>query len=239
MWTEPHAWNRKSRESGARAKVFCASMADVCEDRPDLVDPRKRLEQLIRETDRLQWILCTKRPENYGLFSPDTLSRCCVLATAERQEELDARLPHLLRTRALCRGVSLEPLLGPINLERGLHRCHGATDGECFWHLCPQLRDNEPELTGRHCPLDDDDPDDEGVRAPRLGWVIAGPETGTSARPCDVEWIRSVVRQCQDAHVPVHVKAVPILTANRNIGISHNPLEWPEDLRGRDEVPRG
>jgi protein gp37 len=71
------------------------------------------------------------------------------------------------------------------------------------------------------------------------GFTAVGCETGTSARPCDVEWIRSVVRQCQDAHVPVHVKAVPILTANRNIGISHNPLEWPEDLRGRDEVPRG
>jgi hypothetical protein len=32
--------------------------------------------------------------------------------------------------------------------------CHAARDGECFWHLCPQLRDNEPGKSGRHCPLD-------------------------------------------------------------------------------------
>lgn len=39
-------------------------------------------------------------------------------------------------------------------------RCHGASDGECIWKSCPQLRDDEPHKTGRHCPLDrygDDD----------------------------------------------------------------------------------
>lgn len=32
--------------------------------------------------------------------------------------------------------------------------CHADRDGECEWHSCPQLRDKEPERTGRHCPLD-------------------------------------------------------------------------------------
>lgn len=32
--------------------------------------------------------------------------------------------------------------------------CHGGRDGDCFWKHCPQLRDNEPEQSGRHCPLD-------------------------------------------------------------------------------------
>lgn len=32
--------------------------------------------------------------------------------------------------------------------------CHGASDGECNWAECPQLRDGEPALSGRHCPLD-------------------------------------------------------------------------------------
>lgn len=38
--------------------------------------------------------------------------------------------------------------------------CHAARDGDCFWDKCPQLRDKEPETSGRHCPLDtwsDDD----------------------------------------------------------------------------------
>lgn len=29
-------------------------------------------------------------------------------------------------------------------------------DGDCAWEGCPQLRDGEPEATGRHCPLDSD-----------------------------------------------------------------------------------
>lgn len=32
--------------------------------------------------------------------------------------------------------------------------CHSGRDGECDWILCPQIRDNEPEQGGRHCPLD-------------------------------------------------------------------------------------
>lgn len=32
--------------------------------------------------------------------------------------------------------------------------CHAQSDGDCEWKDCPQLRDKEPESTGRHCPLD-------------------------------------------------------------------------------------
>lgn len=39
--------------------------------------------------------------------------------------------------------------------------CHGGRDGECNWKRCPQIRDNEPETTGRHCPLDNGDDDDD------------------------------------------------------------------------------
>lgn len=33
-------------------------------------------------------------------------------------------------------------------------RCHAAADGDCIWPGCPQLRDGEPERSGRHCPYD-------------------------------------------------------------------------------------
>ena len=36
-------------------------------------------------------------------------------------------------------------------------RCQAASDGECNWQQCPQLRDGEPEKSGRHCPLDYDE----------------------------------------------------------------------------------
>lgn len=32
--------------------------------------------------------------------------------------------------------------------------CHSAKDGECEWAHCPQIRDGEPDKSGRHCPLD-------------------------------------------------------------------------------------
>ncbi len=32
--------------------------------------------------------------------------------------------------------------------------CHADRDGDCDWQNCPQLRDDEPIKTGRHCPLD-------------------------------------------------------------------------------------
>ncbi|WP_430229247.1 hypothetical protein [Paraburkholderia tropica] len=33
-------------------------------------------------------------------------------------------------------------------------RCGASRDGECGKSWCPQLRDNEPNNSGRHCPLD-------------------------------------------------------------------------------------
>jgi hypothetical protein len=33
-------------------------------------------------------------------------------------------------------------------------RCHAATDGECVWRHCPQIRAGEPKKSGRHCPID-------------------------------------------------------------------------------------
>jgi uncharacterized protein (DUF1778 family) len=32
--------------------------------------------------------------------------------------------------------------------------CHAGRDGDCDWPECPQIREGEPEATGRHCPLD-------------------------------------------------------------------------------------
>ncbi|MGE4866854.1 hypothetical protein, partial [Yersinia enterocolitica] len=47
-------------------------------------------------------------------------------------------------------GVIMRP-----QFEKPLERCAAARDGECSHKDCPQLRDNEPMATGRHCPIDD------------------------------------------------------------------------------------
>lgn len=59
------------------------------------------------------------------------------------------------------RVVSFRRLPHPVTREypEGT-RCHAGSDGECNWKSCPQLRDDEPGRSGRHCPLDNrEDPE--------------------------------------------------------------------------------
>lgn len=42
---------------------------------------------------------------------------------------------------------------------------------------------------------------EQGIR-----WTVIGGESGAGARECKMEWIRSLVKQCKDANVPVFVK---------------------------------
>ena len=76
-----------------------------------------------------------------------------------------------------------------------------------------------------------------GPARSRLDWVVVGGESGNRARPCGVEWIRDVVRQCRKADVPCFVKQ---LGANSSINSTDSglvdrkggdPSEWPDDLR--------
>src|SRR3954453_19319009 len=62
-WSEPLRWDREAAASGERPRVFCASMADVFEDRRDLDPWRDRLWSLIECTPNLDWLLLTKRPD--------------------------------------------------------------------------------------------------------------------------------------------------------------------------------
>ena len=39
--------------------------------------------------------------------------------------------------------------------------CQAGKDGDCIWEDCPQLRDNEPSRSGRHCPLDTETDDED------------------------------------------------------------------------------
>lgn len=46
----------------------------------------------------------------------------------------------------------LEKPLAPF-VEVRTTACRAGGDGECYWKRCPQLRDDEPERSGRDCPL--------------------------------------------------------------------------------------
>jgi protein gp37 len=87
--------------------------------------------------------------------------------------------------------------------------------------------------------------DSDATWIPPLDWVVIGGESGPGARPFNVEWASSVVRQCEAAGVPVFVKQIgaraisghpgspplPWITHDRKGGVME---EWPEDLRVRE-----
>lgn len=50
------------------------------------------------------------------------------------------------------------------------------------------------------------------------GRVVVGGESGPGARPCHVEWIRSIVQQCDAAGVPAFVKQLGAHVVDRNDG---------------------
>lgn len=65
---------------------------------------------------------------------------------------------------------------------------------------------------------------------PRIDWVVVGCEKiGRSVgRPCKIEWIESIVDQCQAANVPVFVKQI-----NVDGKVVKMPKDYPQDLPER------
>ncbi|MGR3484453.1 MAG: DUF5131 family protein [Paracoccaceae bacterium] len=118
-WNEPLRWNGAAAKSGTRARVFCASMADVFEDRRDLDAPRARLFDLIAKTPSLDWLLLTKRPGGVMRLAPwgrDWPANVWLGTTVELQKRADELLPILADVPAAVRFISAEPLLGPLDL---------------------------------------------------------------------------------------------------------------------------
>lgn len=119
-WKEPLKWNRAAIEQGRRMRVFCSSMADVFEDNRSVEPERMKLWTLITETPMLDWLLLTKRPENMMRYTPWTdiwPANVWAMTSVETQEEAVKRIPLLAQIPSVVRGLSVEPLLGSVNLE--------------------------------------------------------------------------------------------------------------------------
>lgn len=141
----------------------------------------------------------------HKLASYSPLPNLWLGVSVEDQATADARISILLDTPAAVRWISAEPLLGPVDLVASLHRCGAHRDGDCWRSWCPQLRDNEPARSGRHCPADrwDGDP---FTSVNVLDWVVVGGESGPGSRPMHVDWARALRDQCRDAGVPFFFK---------------------------------
>jgi len=131
-WAEPLKWNKDAQSAGVKAKVFCASMADVMDDEAP-VGQRERLWELIDATPNLIWQLLTKRPQRYAKYLPlFTCPENIWLGTsAEDQTNYNLRWPFLRRaadSRGLVTFISYEPALGPLEMRQ----CEGRPN----WLIC-------------------------------------------------------------------------------------------------------
>lgn len=162
-------------------KIFVCSYSDFFHE--DAEEWRAGANHVMRLCPEHTFQILTKRPENIHLRNHGA----CVLkpypnvqlgVTVEKQEQ-DWRIRELLKVPAAGRFLSLEPMLGPIDLKS--HLGWQCACGECGIEDACQWRK-------------------------KIQWVIVGGESGPNARPMHPDWVRSVRDQCKAAGVPFFFK---------------------------------
>ncbi len=116
-WKQPKRWDKEAAKLGERHRVFCASLADVF-DREVANEWRDDLWKLIESTPNLDWLLLTKRPEvmlaeTRRLGVPENV---WLGVSVEDQMRAEQRIPMLIETDAAVKFLSVEPLLGALDL---------------------------------------------------------------------------------------------------------------------------
>lgn len=217
-WKKPLAWNKAAEGAGERHRVFCSSLADVFEDRPELGPWRFEMLDLIRKTPHLDWLLLTKRPQNVLRMLGDLDADAYAAAhiddelvdwleswidgrppanvwlgtTVEDQQRANERIPELLKVPAVVRFLSCEPLLERVELPRFCLCGCGKTVDQAFSTSRSSLNREQFE---------------DGLRIGLgVNWVIVGGESGPGARPFAVDWARDLLRQCRSSGVAPFVK---------------------------------
>ena len=130
------------------------------------------------------------------------------LVSCSTQEDADKFIPILLNTPLAIRGVSAEPLLGPIDFTR-LARAPDKYDREMpgFGNVTSFYLDALTGLNGITFPGNGNIPiNAETSTGHGLNWVIIGGESGRNARPMHPDWARAIVSQCEAAGVAVFMK---------------------------------
>ena len=260
---EPLKWKKPRR-------VFVCSMGDLFHE---LVEEKfiAKIFAIMDLTKKHTYCLLTKRPERafqllssedfqfyigwfqsqavreFKLPEPENteqwqwpFSNVWIGVTAENQEMADRRIPVLLQIPAAVRFVSCEPLLGPINLRE----VKVGSNGYGLFFKVDTLTGwahGYNEKTG-HIKVSRND------EFGRIHWVICGGESGPNARPCHLDWVRSLRDQCQAAEVAFFFKSWgehgPAYGHGKLAGIENVMVKMGKKKAGRllggrmwDEVP--
>lgn len=241
-WALPKRWNAQAdafmAQHGRRQRVFCASLADVF-DNSVPVQWRRDLFDMIAATPNLDWLLLTKRIGNArSLYSEAYLDTArawpdnvWIGATIVNQAEADRDIPKLLAVPTRVRFLSMEPLLGPVDLTKlmnpgPLHQ-RGAFINALSGGTYGEVPATGERLRITHSPIK------------HIDWVIVGGESGPNSRPMHPDWARSLRDQCEAAGVPFLFKQWGEWGEPDSIersGIAHHG--WFEQDRRDGGVPR-
>lgn len=179
---------------------FAPALADVFDNEvPEAW--RARLWELIEETPYLDWLLLTKRVGNIQKMLPDGWNggwqNVSLGISVVNQEEANRDIPKLLRIPACARFLSMEPLLGPVNLFLPLGAHNFAGFPEDFAEWTEQRRQAWFSEQARATYI---------TQCECIDWVIVGGESGPNARPMHPHWARDLRDQCVAARVPFFFK---------------------------------
>ncbi len=194
----------------ARRRVFCSSLSDVFDNEV----PQEWRDAMFAEMEtntELDFLVLTKRIGNVRRMVPARWlepggwpAHVWLGATICNQPEADRDIPKLLAVPAGVRFLSMEPLLGPVNLWLPTRRWENSAGYASCDHCCNGDRCDDPTHYERGRP-------EWNVRCPYcrgtgngnpIDWVIVGGESGPGARPMHPDWARSLRDQCAAAGVP-------------------------------------
>ena len=244
------ALDRKAQRIGKRLRVFHNSLSDMFDKEvPDgwSMDAFKAMA----DTPNLQHLVLTKRIGNVRPYTKrDGLAfdligdgRIWLGITVVNQEEADRDIPKLLAVPAAKRFLSIEPMLGPVNLKLPTRKWVNSRGDAACGHCCNGDRCDDPTHFSRgrpdfapHCRC----PYCRGTgKGTPLDWIIVGGESGPGARPMHPDWVRSLRDQCEAAGVPFLFKQWGEWGEPDSIertGIAHHG--WFEQDRRDGGVPR-
>ena len=174
----------------------------------------ERMRKLLERKD-LRWIVDgLMRLHEMGLVGPNAFSMKWPLpnvwlgVSVEDQIAANARIHMLLETPAAVRWLSMEPLLGKVDLTRVMR-----SEPDSEWTYCDNVLDG---YRAHKCG---------GTYAEKLDWVVVGGESGANARPMHIEWVRKLRDQCAEAGTPFHFKQWGEWAPGLDTGVYIHPME--------------
>lgn len=203
-WEEPRHWRKPRR-------VFVCSMSDLFHPKAFSI---WSVAMAMYQASQHTFLILTKRPGRMQRFVRDFIDNgpgywpdhIWLGISCENQATADERIPVLLNIPAAVRWVSLEPMLGPINLRP-----------------YPDFSDGgyRRAWLGKDCG--------DAGHSRGLDWVIVGSESGPNRRLFEKEWAWDVLDQCREAGVACFLKqdsgirpGVPLLDRE-----GKTVKEWP------------